>query len=159
MAQLNHSNIRFEPQPNAEAEEVYDRLSKWITCEIANDASREEYIGRVAEQASRLATIRAAGIAGHRATVDAADMAWGADLEALLVTRMMKQSLECLPHTARSQFAEKLVSLIVRRGSMTIREIQQYIRSRYNSREITDILAQSVISEAIVKTPDGYAKA
>jgi hypothetical protein len=161
MVHLINSNIRPEPQPldwgNAEAKGVYQRLSKWVRGEIDNDPSQEEYLRRIAEQAIRLATIRAAGIAGHRGKVDAAGMTWGADLASILVTKAMRQSQDSWPENSRSQAAEKLVRVIVRRGSMTLREIQQYIRSRYNSREITDILAQSVISGAIVKTPTGYA--
>jgi hypothetical protein len=160
MAQLANSKIRLEPRDlpwTAEAEEVYYRLSKWIDREIANDASKQGSLRRVPETATRLATIRAAGRDGHRTKVDTADMTWGADLASALVTKMMRQSQDSLPETPRSQFAEKLVSLIVHRGPMTVREIQQYVRSRYRSSEINDMLAQSVASGAIVKTLTGYA--
>ena len=57
------------------------------------------------------------------------------------------------------QFAEKLVGYIERHGSVTRREIQQHIRSRYSTREVMDILAPSIESGEIVKTPAGYATA
>ena len=55
------------------------------------------------------------------------------------------------------QFVENLVGYIERHGSATRREIQQYIRSRYSTREVMDILAPSIESGEIVKTPTGYA--
>jgi hypothetical protein len=161
MVQVLNSKARLEPQDvpwlGAEAREIYYRLSKWVDHEIANDASKRPYFRRLAETAIRLATIRAIGIAGHQAKIDIADMNWGADLASLLITRMMKQSQDSWPENSRSQAAEKLDSLIIRRGSMTVREIQQYVRSRYNSREIVDILNELVAAGRIVKTPTGYA--
>jgi hypothetical protein len=159
MAQINNSNIRLEPQDlpwaNARVKEDYYRLSKWVDHEIANDASKRSYIRRVAETAVRLATIRAAGIDGHRAKVDAADMAWGADLASILITRMMEQSQDSLPETPRGLVADKLVDIIARKGPMTIRDIQQYVRSRHRSPEIREFLDQSVVAGRIVKLPNG----
>jgi hypothetical protein len=159
MAELINFQICPEPQDipraNAEVREIYYRLSKWADHEIANDASRQGYLQRIAETAMRLATIRAVGIAGHRAKIDIADMTWGADLASILITRMMAKSQDSWPENSRSQAAEKLDSLIIRRGSMSVREIQQYVRSRYNSREIVDILNQSIVAGRIVKLPDG----
>jgi hypothetical protein len=162
MAQINNSKIRPEPQDlpwvngeAGEARKIYYRLSKWVDREIANDASKRPYIRRVAETAVRLAQIRAVGIAGHRAKVDADDMTWGADLASILVTRMMNQSQDSIPETPRGQVADKLVNVIARKGPMTVRAIQQYIRSRHRSPEINDILTQSVVAGRIVKLPDG----
>ena len=124
-----------------------------------NDPSQEEYLGRVPEQAVRLATNRAAGRAGHRAKVDTADMTWGADLASILVMKMANLSRECLPETTRSQFAKKLVDYIVRYGPVTEQELQQYVGSRYSIRDVKDMLAQAVAAGRIVKTLNGYAVA
>jgi hypothetical protein len=159
MAQLNDPNIKFEPQDvpwaSAEAEKVYFRLSRWADYEVANDPSKRAYLPRVAETAVRLATNRAIGIAGHRAKVDVADMTWGGNLASLLITRSMVRSQECLSLNQRGQFAEKLDNVIARKGSMTSREVQQYVRSNYSSREIADILNQMVAAGRIVKLPNG----
>ena len=163
MAQIINSNIRPDLQPldwaNAEAKGVYQRLSKWVRREIDNDPSQEEYLGRIAEQASRMATIRAAGIASHRGKVDVAGMTWAADLASLLVTRAMKQSQASLPQTPRGQFVESLVSYIASRGSVKRWELQQHIKGRYNTRDVADMLKGSIEAGDIIATPDGYAKA
>ena len=106
-----------------------------------------------------MATIRAAGIAGHRGKVDVAGMTWAADLASLLVTRAMKQSQASLPQTPRGQFVESLVSYIASRGSVKRWELQQHIKGRYNTRDVADMLKGSIEAGDIIATPDGYAKA
>ena len=161
LAQLNDPNIKFDlrdlPWSNAGAEKVYQQLNDWVDCRIDTGAGRGEYFNRVVETAVRLATIRAAGIAGHQGAVDVDDMIWGADIASILVTRAIKQAQECSPQTPRRQLSDKLDDLIARRGSMTVREIQQYIRSSHRSSEITDILNQMAIAGRIVRTANGYA--
>jgi hypothetical protein len=160
-AQLNDPNTVFRPRvlpwANTEARDVYQQLCRWVDCEIDNDVSKQEYLGRLAETALRLATIRAAGRAGHQARLDAADMAWGADVASTIIGAMMNRSRDCLVPTVRGEFAEKLVDFIVRRGSVTRREVQQHIRGRYNTREVMDILTQSIEGGFIIKTANGYA--
>jgi hypothetical protein len=105
----------------------------------------------------RLATIRAVGRAGHQARLDAADMAWGADVASTVITAMMNRSRDCLVPTVRGEFAGKLIDYILRRGSVTRRELQHYIRGRYSTREVADILLQSIEAGLIEKTMRGYA--
>jgi hypothetical protein len=158
MAQLNDPNTEFEPLPmswTSEAEAFYDRLENRVDCEIAADPSKREYLGRLVEQATRLAEIRAVGIAGHQAKFDVADITWSDKLATAAIANMADRSLETRPDTPRSQSAEKFVKLIHKRGVMTVREIQQYFRSAYRSSEINDILLQSVVSGVIVKLPNG----
>jgi hypothetical protein len=161
MAQLNDPNIEFTPQvlpwANDEAEELYWRLNKWTKREIDNDPSQEEYLGRVPEQAVRLATNRAAGIAGHRAKVDVADITWGADLASILIRKMANQSRGCLPQTPRGQFVESLVNYIISRGSVTRKELQQHIKGKHRTGEIADMLKQSIEAGDIIAIPNGYA--
>jgi hypothetical protein len=160
-AQLNDPNTVFRPcvlpWANTEARDIYQQLCRWVDCEIDNDVSKQEYLGRLAETALRLATIRAAGRAGNQAMLDADDMAWGADVASMVITGMMNRSRDCFVPTVRGEFAEKLVDFIVRRGSVTRREVQQHIRGRYNTREVVDILSQSIEGGFIVKTANGYA--
>jgi hypothetical protein len=161
MAQLNDPNIEFTPQvlpwASGEAEEVYEQLDKRIKREIDNDPNQEEYLGRIAEQALRLTTIRAAGIAGHQGKVGVADITWGADLVEALVRKMMVQSQGCLPQTTRGQFVESLVNYIVSQGPVTRRELQQRIKGKHRTGEIADMLKQSIEAGDIIATPNGYA--
>jgi hypothetical protein len=169
-AQLNDSNIRLDPQPldwstlsaddaevKAKAKGVYSRLNKWARGEIDKNPSQEEYLGRITEQAIRLATIRAAGIAGHRGKIDVAGMTWAADLASILIMRAMKRSQASLPQTARGQFVESLVNYIVSQGSMTRRELQQHIKGKYPTRDVADMLKGSIEAGDIILTPNGYA--
>jgi hypothetical protein len=93
--QLNDPNIEFTPQVlswgNAEAEEVYRQLSKRIKREIDADPSHAEYLGHVAEQAVRLSTILAAGIAGHRGKLYTSVMTSGANLAWALAANAMNK--------------------------------------------------------------------
>jgi hypothetical protein len=152
------------PWANDEAEEIYRRLVERIKREIANDPSQEEYLGHLAEQAIRLATIRAAGRSGHQcgvqAKVDAADMTWGADLAMALVANTMERARERPPvRTARSVFDEKVVGYIVRHSPVTKQDLWRYIGGRYSTRVVLNVLTRAIKAGLIVKTPTGYAKA
>jgi len=118
--------------------------------------SKQAYFGRVAEMAVRLATIRAAGRAGARARVDVEDMTWGADVACLALIDMMNRSVNYLPQTLRGEFADKLIQIIRQSGSITRRQLQQRIRSRYRTQEISDMLNQAVEAGLIKRTLTGY---
>ena len=52
--------------------------------------SKQAYLGRIAEMAVRLATIRAAGRGGPAAQVDLSDMEWGAGVAGIAITGMIE---------------------------------------------------------------------
>ena len=148
------------PWADDEAEEVFRQLNDWIRREIDNDPSQKEYLGHVPGQAERLATIRAAGIAGPGAKVDVADMTWGANLALALVTNTMKRARERPPvRIAYSQFAEKVVGYIVRHSPVTEQDLWRYIGSRYSTRVVMNILTRAIKAGLIIKTLNGYAVA
>ena len=160
-ARLGDPEVRFEPcvlpWDSHLAKERYRELTQWVERELDDDAGKQVYLGRVAETAVRLATIRAAGRLGARACVDLSDMEWGADVACMAVTRMMDQSVDSLVQTARGMFVDRLINMIQRHGSITRRKLLQQVRGRYPAREVNDMLNQAVEAGLIVKTAVGYA--
>jgi len=144
------------PWANREAQNCYRDLTQWVERELENDMSKQAFLGRVAETAVRLATIRAAGRGGARARVDLEDMTWGADVANLALTDMMTRVRDWLPQTPRGEFAEKLIQVIQQSGSITRRQLQRRIRSRYRTQEVDDTLRQAVEAGLIKRTPNGY---
>jgi hypothetical protein len=159
-ARLNDPEMRFNPHilpwNDRQAQSRYRELTQWVESELGNDMSKQAYFGRVAEMAVRLATIRAAGRAGARARVDVEDMTWGADVACLALIDMMNRSVNYLPQTLRGEFADKLIQIIRQSGSITRRQLQQRIRSRYRTQEISDMLNQAVEAGLIKRTLTGY---
>src|SRR5215471_107168 len=135
--------MRFNPYilpwSDRQAQNRYRELTQWVERELENDMSKQAYFGRVAEMAVRLATIRAAGRAGAQARVDVEDMTWGADVACLALIDMMNRAQDWLPQTPRGEFANKLIQIIRQSGSITRRQLQRHIRSRYRTQEVDDM--------------------
>jgi hypothetical protein len=53
---------------------------------------------------------------------------------------------------------EKIVSYILRKGSVSRRELQQRIKGKYSTRDVADMLKGSIEARVIIKTMNGYAK-
>jgi hypothetical protein len=161
MAQLSDPGVHFRPEvlpwTSREAKDCYQQLVRWAEREVEDDSRKQAYLGRVAETAVRLATIRAAGRTGPGARVDPADMIWGADVASIAFTSMMQRSIDSLPLNARGEFVEKLLQIIERRGTITRRELQLRIRGCYRTQEVADMLRSSIEAGRIVATPNGYA--
>ena len=119
--------------------------------ELENDMSKQAYLGRIAEMAVRLATIRAAGHSGPRARIDLLDMEWGAGVAGTAITSMMRRAENCLAPTVRGEFAEKLIRIIRQHGSITRRKLQQRIKGRYRTQEVNDMLTQAIEAGLIVR--------
>src|SRR5215471_18621970 len=152
--------MRFNPYilpwSDRQAQNRYRELTQWVERELENDMSKQAYFGRVAEMAVRLATIRAAGRASLQARLDLEDMTWGADIACLALIDMMNRSINYLPETARGEFADRLIRIIRQAGSITRRQLQQRIRGRYRTQEVSDMLSQAVEAGLIKRTPTGY---
>jgi len=159
-ARLNDPEKRFQPciLPWADraAHECYRELTQWVERELDDDMGKQAYLGRIAEIAVQLATIRAAGRLGARARVELADIEWGVGLAHAVTMTMMERSTDCFAQTPRGEFADRLIRIIQRRGEVTRREQQNSIRSRYRTQEINDMLAQAIEAGLIVRTPSGY---
>jgi hypothetical protein len=161
MAQLSDPGVHFRPEvlpwTSREAKDCYQQLVRWAEREVEDDSRKQAYLGRVAETAVRLATIRAAGRTGPGARVDPTDMTWGADVASIAFTSMMQRSIDSLPLNARGEFVEKLLQIIERRGTITRRELQQRIKGSYRTQEVADMLKSGIEAGRIVATPNGYA--
>jgi hypothetical protein len=64
-----------------------------------------------------------------------------------------------LPENERSEMTAKLLGLIRRRRSMRLRDIQQWMRCRWKSQDLKDVLGQLVEAGEIEKTDQGYRPA
>jgi hypothetical protein len=159
-AGLNDPGTHFIPHilpwADERAHDCYRELIRWVDRELESDMSKQAYLGRIAETAIRLATIRAAGHSGPRAQINLLDMEWGAGVAGVAITGMMQRAQDCLAPTARSEFAEKLIRIIQQRGTITRRNLQRHIRGRYRTQEVDDMLKQAIEAGFIVKTPNGY---
>jgi hypothetical protein len=102
------------------------------------------YYARCAEMAIRLATIRAAGRQGCGARVDFDDMRWGISVAETACQAMQEASQNFMRQTERGDLAAKLAMLVRRRTHMTVRQIQQHVRSRYSSVEIRRVMSELV---------------
>jgi hypothetical protein len=160
-ARLNDPEVRHEPHilpwADCDARECYRELIEWVERELENDFRKQAYLGRVAETAVRLATIRAAGREGPAARLDLSDMQWGANLTRTAITAMIDQSVDCLAQTARGEFTDRLVRMIQRHGTISRRKLQQHVRGRYRTQEVNDMLSQMIEAGLIIKTANGYA--
>jgi hypothetical protein len=160
-ARLNDPDACFIPHvlPWADdrAHDCYRELTRWVEHELDNDMSKQAYLGRIAEMAVRLATIRAAGRGGSTAQVDLSDMEWGAGVSGVAITGMMDRATNTLAPTVRSEFVEKLIKIIRQHGSITRRKLQHRIQGRYRTQEVNDMLSQAIEAGFIVRTSNGYA--
>src|SRR4029077_18621089 len=160
-ARLNDPETRFIPcvlpWANNQTHDCYRELTQWVERELENDMSQQAYLGRIAEMAVRLATIRAAGRAGPAAQVDLSDMEWGAAVAGTAITSMIERTKNTLAPTVRGEFTDKLIEIVRQHGTITRRKLQQRIRGRYRTQEINDMLTQAVEAGLIVRTSNGYA--
>jgi Bifunctional DNA primase/polymerase, N-terminal/Protein of unknown function (DUF3987) len=160
-AGLNDPGTHFIPHvlpwADERAHNCYRELTQWVERELDNDMSKQAYLGRIAEMAVRLATIRAAGHSGPAARINLLDMEWGAAVAGTAITSMMQQARDCLAPTVRGEFTEKLIQIIRQHGSITRRKLQQRIKGRYRTQEVNDMLTQAIEAGLIVRTPTGYA--
>ena len=138
LLQINDPKVEYPPDivpwANDAARVVYDDLSQAVDRQIDDQPSVEPYIARCAEIAIRLATIRAAGRWGRGAAIDVSDMTWAAELARKAGQTMADAIVDQVPQTDRGEFADKLLTIIRRRGSVTVRDIQTCIRGRLEMR-------------------------
>jgi hypothetical protein len=64
-----------------------------------------------------------------------------------------------VPQTDRGEFADKLLAIIQRRGTVKVKDIQTHIRGRLRSAEIKDIIRQLIEAGKVGCTPDGQYRA
>jgi hypothetical protein len=158
-ARLNDPGVKFKPYilpwTDRYAKECYRDLTQRIERELGDNASTEPYLGRVAETAVRLATIRAAGRLGNRAGIELADMEWGAGLAYAATMAMMERSIDVLAVTVRGEFVDRLLRAIERRDEIPHRDLLRLVGGRYNTREVSDMLNQAIAAGLLARLPNG----
>jgi Protein of unknown function (DUF3987)/Bifunctional DNA primase/polymerase, N-terminal len=135
----------------------YLDFTRMLDARMDGDPAIKPYIARCSEIAIRLATIRAAGRWGPGATVDLADVQWGAGIAWTAGQSLAAKAIDYLPDNERGEMTGKIAG-IIRRSDRALkpRDIQQFIRGRLKSAEIKDILGQLVEAGEIAWTGDGY---
>jgi hypothetical protein len=156
---LSDPAYRFKPDvlewETPAAKQCWEDLKRAIDQKISEDAGKRDYLDRMAEIALRLATVCAAGRDGPKSRISVADMGWGAGLAHAAVTTMMERSKACLPQTPRGELAGKILDRVRAAGSMSRRELQRFLGSRYGTRELDDIMATLVEEEYISRQHKG----
>ena len=126
--------------------------------ELENDMSKQAYLGRIAEMAVRLATIRAAGRSGPSGSGRPVGYGMGCRRRGHghhqhdASGRRIAWPQRCAASSPRSSF-----EIIRQHGTITRRKLQQRIRGRYRTQEMNDMLTQAIEAGLIVRTPNGYA--
>jgi Bifunctional DNA primase/polymerase, N-terminal/Protein of unknown function (DUF3987) len=163
LLQINNPSVTYRPDvlpwASDQAAKCYADFGEHVRAYVADNPRDEPYLARVAENAVRLATIRAAGRWGHGAKVDMSDMEWSAGLAWATAQATVDAIVSQVPETERGVFAEKLLEIIRRRGSVTARDIQMSIRGRLRSMEIKDIIRQLIEGGEVECSADGQYRA
>jgi hypothetical protein len=159
LLQINDPAVEYEPDvlpwASEQAAKYYVDFDEYIRKYLADHPDAEAYLVRVAEIALRLATIRAAGRWHRGAKIDVSDMIWATELSWQAAQATADAVINQVPQTDRGEFAERLLEMIRRRSSVTVRDIQMYIRGRLRSAEIKDIVKQLIEAGDLEHTPDG----
>ena len=80
-------------------------------------------------------------------------MTWAAELAWKAGQAMADAVVDQVPQTDRGEFADKLLAIIRRRGTVKVRDIQMCIRGRLRSAEIKDIVRQLIEAGEVECTP------
>jgi hypothetical protein len=159
LLQIGNPGVEFQPDilrwADEPAQACYADFTRIVDDYMVEHSDSAAYLARCSETAIRLATIRAAGRLGRGASVDLGDMEWGAGIAWTAGQALKEAAQNFLPQTERGEWANKIASLLRRRGTMKPRDIQQHIRSRLRSFEIKDILGQLHEAGEVEWTPDG----
>jgi hypothetical protein len=144
------------PWASNQSRDHYADFGRMVEQHIDEHPGEAPYLARCAETSIRLATIRAAGRWGRGGSVDLDDIEWGAGIAWKATQGLAEAAQDFLPQNERGEMAGKIASLIRRRGSMRLRDIQQWLRGTLKSRDLKDILGQLVEAGEIEQTGEGY---
>lgn len=131
------------------AEAVYKDMMLSLESDIDNYPGLEHFMGRTGEIALRLATIRAAGRYGKGGEVEVTDMEWGRDVATLCGRFLAVEAQKYMAVNERQDWANQIERLVERKGTASVRDIQQHIRSALKSPEVKDILGGLIESGTI----------
>ncbi|HEV2596248.1 MAG TPA: bifunctional DNA primase/polymerase [Sphingomicrobium sp.] len=126
-----------------EAKNCFSELEDYMDQRLSGDEGAEHYMGRTAEIAIRLATIRAVGRWGPSEagpTVDHSDVEWGRDIALACGERLAKDAKMFMAENERQAWANKILAIVRERGAAKPRDIQRKIKCALKSSELRDHL-------------------
>lgn len=146
-ARLNHDTLNptpiVLPWASVAASQCFTDFEHHIDSLIETDEEIKHFIGRTAEIAVRLATIRAVGRwgpYGDGPTIDLSDIEWGIALAQTCGMALAKEAKSHMAETDRQAWSNRIVQVIKNKGTATPRTIQQYVRNAIKGADIKDIL-------------------
>jgi hypothetical protein len=166
-ANLNNTNLNphpdVRPWASAAAETAYRDFSLSVLQRIDREPGLDHFIGRSAEIAVRLATIRAAGrwVGDYDFSVDLPDMQWGVDLASASGDMLCTEAREQMTgdELTHSQIVTKVIETVKRHRQIShsdlLRTLQKLVRAA-PLREILQTLAESgTIAKELTPGPKG----
>jgi hypothetical protein len=167
LLQINEPTAAFTPDvlpwANRHASDTYLDLTRTVEQYSDDNPGKGDYLARTTETAIRLATIRAAGRWGRGATVDAADIEWGAGIAWTSGQALTAANQEFVPKTDRSNSFERIVAFIRNKAGtpkfvsgVKPADIQRHLKGAIKTPEIRDILQQAIDAGEIEKVPNDY---
>jgi len=138
--------MSWEPKARAVWETMKDEIEP-----LADDADHGNFWKRTVEIAIRLASVRALG--QGMAAIGADDIAWGRDLATSSALSMQMAADLHMAENERAGLRNRILRYIKKKENpVTVREIQQFVRSAVDSRTLKDILDQMVEAGSLKMT-------
>jgi len=161
LAAANLNNTNLNPRPDARpwaspaAESAYRDFSCCIEERIDQEPGLDHFVGRSAEMAVRLATIRAAGrwVGNYDFSVDLSDMQWGVDLASASGDLLATEAHERMTgdQMTYSQIFNKVIDTIKRKRRISRSDLLRALQKSVRSKELGDIL-RTLIESGTVAT-------
>lgn len=146
-ARLNNDSLNptpiILPWASPAASKCFTDFEHHIDSLIERDESIKHYIGRTAEIAVRLATIRAVGRwgpYGDGPAIDLSDIEWGRDLATHCGFALAKEAKSHMAENDRQAWSNRILQVIKKLRMATVRNIQQYLRNAIKGSDLKDIL-------------------
>ena len=158
-ARLNDANLicppDVRPWASLAAESTYRDFSRSLLERIDRESGLDHFVGRSAEIAVRLATIRAAGrsVGNYDFSIDQSDMQWGCDLASASGELLVSEAREQMTgdEMSHGQKVNKVIETIRQKGRISRSELLRVVQKKMRADELEKILCTLVESETIAK--------
>lgn len=143
--------------PGGELEQTHERFS----AAMDHRSDEESFFARTAEQAIRLATIRAIGIDSNAPVIDAVGLQWAHDIALWSARRMLADAIEHMAENQTEADRKRVLRLIGKNQPISHRDLLRKLSS-LKSRELEDIInvlkaAEQIAVEATTPPSGGKA--
>jgi hypothetical protein len=140
------------PWETPEVEAIHDSHVEAIATKYEDDEERAAFYARTAENAVRLATIRALGARPRDPAVSADDMRWGIEVSEWATKQLMIGAGEYMSETEFQKNAQHVVRIIrAYGGKCSEGMIAKRINNKLKSKELKDVLQTMLDSDTIVE--------